>query len=96
MVRFFYMNERNEKEITTGEIMEYLQGDLMGFLQEHMVTKEEFHGLETRVDGIETKVDKLDERVGSLEVKVNQVKLDLLDAMDEKLCSQRRLSHYDA
>ena len=61
--------------------------ELMGFLEEHMVTKEEFHGLETRVGGIETKVDKLDDRVDSLEVKVNQVKLDLLDAMDEKLGS---------
>ncbi len=52
-----------EKETTTNEIM--------GFLQEHMVTKEEFLGLKGEV--------------GDLHVKVNQTKLDLIDAMDDKL-----------
>ncbi|MBI4592277.1 hypothetical protein HY733_02405 [Candidatus Uhrbacteria bacterium] len=74
--------------MTTNEIME--------FLQEHMVMKGEFEsrmggletrvgGLETRVGGLETRVGGLETRVGGLEVKINQVKLDLLDAMDEKL-----------
>ena len=52
-----------EKETTTNEIM--------GFLQEHMVTKEEFSGLE--------------EKVNDLDIKINQTKLDLIDAMDGKL-----------
>tara|TARA_Y100000031_G_scaffold120913_1_gene135219 strand:- start:311 stop:505 length:195 start_codon:yes stop_codon:yes gene_type:complete len=52
-----------EKETTTNEIM--------GFLQEHMVTKEEFSGLE--------------EKVNDLDIKINQTKLDLIDAMDDKL-----------
>lgn len=45
--------------------------DVMEFLQEHMVTQEEFRDLDHKVDG--------------LSVKINQTKLDLLDAMDEKM-----------
>ncbi len=65
--------EKNEKEVTTSEIMEYLQGDLMGFLQEHMVTQEEFKALDNKLDG--------------LSVKLNQTKFELLDAMDEKIAT---------
>lgn len=59
-------------DVTTNEIME--------FLQEHMVMRGEFYVLRDQVQS-------LDGRVQSLEVKVNQVKLDLLDAMDDKLGS---------
>jgi hypothetical protein len=50
-------------DATTNEIME--------FLQEHMVTREEFN--------------QLDGKVGGLEQKLNQTKLDILDSIDEKL-----------
>lgn len=58
------------KQVTTNEIME--------FLQDHMVLKEEFNGLRGEFTGLRDQVQKL-------EVKVNQVKLDLIDAMDEKI-----------
>lgn len=60
----------DKPDVTTNEIME--------FLQEHMVTRAEFNGLDQKVDSLDQKVQRLD-------VKINQVKLDLLDAMDEKL-----------
>lgn len=62
-------------------------GEIMEFLQEHMVTKEEFGGLENRVSSIDTRVSSLDSRVSSLEVKINQAKLDILDGVDEKLAA---------
>lgn len=62
MVSFVCMDNQNA---TTGDIMD--------FLQEHMVTREEFHSLEGDVK--------------KLDVKINQTKLDLLDAMDKKLDS---------
>lgn len=52
-----------EKNVSNDEIMD--------FLQEHMVTREEFCGLEGKVD--------------NLDRKLNQTKLDLIDAMDDKL-----------
>jgi len=71
-------------EATTNEIME--------FLQEHMVTKAEFNQLEVKVDGLDLRVGGLETRVGGLEQKVdglsqkiNQTKLDLLDALDDKI-----------
>ena len=74
----------DKHEVTTNELME--------FLQEHMVTREEFHRLDEKVDkldervsGLDVRVSGLDVRVGGLEVKINQTKLDILDAMDEKL-----------
>lgn len=73
------MNEKNNKEISTTEIMDYLQGDLMGFLQEHMVVKEEF----------ESRFNMLDGKINALDVKLNKTKLDLIDAMDEKNASLR-------
>lgn len=78
-VYFNCMNENNNKEITTSEIMEFLQGDLMGFLQEHMVTREEF---ESRFNVLDGKIDLLD-------IKLNKTKLDLIDAMDEKNAALR-------
>lgn len=72
--------------MTTNEIME--------FLQEHMVTREEFSqlatkvdGLEIKVDGLETKVDGLEIKIDGLSQKINITKLDLLDAMDDKLAN---------
>ncbi|MBI5794676.1 hypothetical protein HZA87_06410 [Candidatus Uhrbacteria bacterium] len=49
--------------------------DIMEFLQDNMVVKEKFNGLRDQVQ--------------RLEVKVNQVKLDLIDAMDEKMAALR-------
>ena len=93
----------DDKQVTTNEIMEFLRDhtvsksefsglkdeshSLMGFLQEHMVVKEEFQGLRDQVENLDSKVQSIDSRVQTLEVKVNQVKLDLIDAMDEKLGS---------
>ncbi|MFA4845264.1 MAG: hypothetical protein WC654_01765 [Patescibacteria group bacterium] len=90
-----------EKQVTTNDIMEFLQDnvvkkdefsglkeevhDLIGFLQENMVVKEEFHGLRDQVQSIDSRVQTLDSRVQTLEVKINQVKLELIDAMDEKM-----------
>lgn len=65
------------QQVTLQNVIDILQKqntdhtDLMGFLAEHMVTREEFRSLEGDVK--------------KLDVKINQVKLDLLDAMDEKL-----------
>jgi len=55
----------NEKEygVTTNEIMDYLK--------ENMVTREEFHGLERKVDRLDQKVDRLDQKVDGLEQKVD-------------------------
>lgn len=58
----------DKPQATIDEIMEFLHTDLMGFLQENMVTREEFKREMNRLDG-----------------RINQTKLDLLDAMDEKL-----------
>ena len=54
-----------DHDVTSNEIMD--------FLQEHMVTREEFSQLDAKVDG--------------LDIKINQTKLDLLDAMDTKLAN---------
>ncbi|TAL49899.1 hypothetical protein EPN81_04285 [Patescibacteria group bacterium] len=51
--------------------------DIMEFLQDHMVTKEEFRG----------EINRLDSKINQLDGKINQTKLDILDAMDEKLGS---------
>ena len=66
--------------------------EIMDFLKDHMVTKEEFNGLEIKVDNLEVRFDNLKVKVDNLEVKVdgidrklNETKLDLLDAMDDKL-----------
>jgi len=80
--------------------------EIMGFLKDHMVTKEEFNGLEVKVDNLEVRFDNLEVRFDNLEVrfdnlevrfdnlevkvdgldrKLNETKLDLLDAMDDKL-----------
>lgn len=55
-------------EITTNEIME--------FLQENMVTREEF-------------TQKLDEQGRSFTQKLNSLKLDIIDKMDDKLADLR-------
>ena len=78
--------ENNEKEITTGQIMEYLQGDLMGFLQDHMVMKEEFVEFkqEIKVDMNKLKFELLD----SVDEKLAALKGDLVVLMrgeDKKL-----------
>lgn len=70
--------------------------DIMNFLQDHMVTREEFNDrfgglenkvekLEKKVDSLDQKVDTLDQKIDSLDQKVNRNKLEILDAMDEKL-----------
>lgn len=61
----------DKRDVTTNEIME--------FLQEHMVTREEFRG----------EINRLDTRINELGGKINQTKLDLLDGMDEKLGSMK-------
>ncbi|MBI4713904.1 hypothetical protein HY771_01840 [Candidatus Uhrbacteria bacterium] len=73
-----------DHDITTNEIMD--------FLQEHMVTREEFNQLDAKVGQLDAKVGQLDAKVGQLDAKVdgldkklNQTKLDFLDAMDDKL-----------
>ncbi len=66
-------------DATTNEIME--------FLQEHMVTREEFNLLDGKVQTLDGKVQTLDGKVDNLERKLNQTKLDLLDAMDDKLAN---------
>ena len=73
-----------DQTVTTNEILE--------FLQDHMVTKEEFRGLEQKVDGIEKRVDGIDQKVvglehkmSDLERKLNQTKLDIIDHLDTKL-----------
>ena len=63
-------------EVTTNEIMD--------FLKDHMVTKEEFFGLEKRVDRLETKVDKLDKKVDRLEEKIHEVKVDTATLLRNK------------
>ena len=59
--------------------------EIMGFLKDHMVTKEEFNGLEVKVDNLEVRFDNLEVKVDGLDRKLNETKLDLLDAMDDKL-----------
>ncbi|MBI2475311.1 hypothetical protein HYV69_02690 [Candidatus Uhrbacteria bacterium] len=80
-----------DHDVTTNEIMD--------FLQENMVTREEFSQLDAKVGQLDAKVGQLDAKVGQLDAKVgqldakvdgldkklNQTKLDLLDAIDDKL-----------
>ena len=68
-----------KQEVTTNKIME--------FLQDHMVVKEEFNNLRGEFNGLRGQVHNIDGRLQSLEVKVNQVKLDLIDAMDKKMAN---------
>lgn len=71
----------DDKQVSTNEIME--------FLQDHMVMKEEFNGLHEEFNGLRDQVQGLGDQVQRLEVKVNQVKFDILDSMDEKLGSMK-------
>lgn len=47
-----------EKETTTNEIMEFLRG--------HMVTKEDFNGLDSKVNSLDEKVNGLSKTVNNL------------------------------
>lgn len=56
----------DDKQVTTNDIME--------FLQDHMVMKEEFY----------SEIGQVRSEINALDVKLNKTKLDLIDAMDEK------------
>lgn len=57
----------DDKNVTTNEIMD--------FLQENMVTKEEFYNFK----------DEVNQKFESIDQRFNQQKLDFIDALDEKL-----------
>lgn len=57
----------DDKQVSTNEIMD--------FLQDHMVMKEEFH----------FEIAQVKSEIKALDVKINKTKLDLIDAMDEKI-----------
>ena len=61
----------DEKQVTTNEIMD--------FLQDHMVMKEEF----------KSEITQVRSEIKALDVKLNKTKLELIDAMDEKNAALR-------
>ncbi|HBX15933.1 MAG TPA: hypothetical protein DEF57_01330 [Candidatus Magasanikbacteria bacterium] len=54
----------------------------MDFLVKHMVIKEEF---DEKMEKIDERFKKIDERFDSLKQEMNKQKLDILDAVDNKL-----------
>ncbi|MBI5732208.1 MAG: hypothetical protein HY982_02505 [Candidatus Magasanikbacteria bacterium] len=80
-------NQQNNNQnygVTTNEIMD--------FLKEHMVMKEEFVPVKTDVSALKTDVSALKTDVSALKTDVSELrqdmmkmKLDLIDAMDDKL-----------
>ena len=65
---------QNKTEVSTSEIMD--------FLVKHMVIKEEF---DEKMEKIDERFKKIDERFDSLKQEMNKQKLDILDAVDNKL-----------
>ena len=73
------MSERND--VTTGEIMD--------FLKDHMVTREEFGVLKAEVGGLKEEVGGLKEEVGGLKAEIavefRKMKVEILDGVDDKI-----------
>lgn len=73
-----------KQDVTTNQIME--------FLQEHMVMREEFEGLRGEFEGLKREMVTKDE-LGKMATKddlrqsLNKQKLEILDAMDDKLAN---------
>ncbi len=70
-----------DKEVTTNE--------LMNFLQENMVTKEEFFEFKDEVnqrfEDVNQRFESVDDKFEDVNQKLNQTKLDFIDALDDKL-----------
>lgn len=56
--------------------------ELYEFLQEHMVTKKEFAGVESRLGGVESRIGKVESRLGKVESRLGKVesRLDTIES----------------
>ena len=72
-------NNNNKQDVTTYEILD--------FLKDHMVTKEEFNGFKEKVEG---RLDSIENRLIYLTQKISDIKSDL------KKISERTLEDSDA